>query len=350
MISERDVPSEATLSEEVLQGLFKTSPISLVVTDRTGTIANVNDRVGELLGVSPGTILGRNVFDKSWEPWDADGDPLPLEDHPFARMLNGTATDDEELSIRLPNGSRVRFRISGAPIHDSDGAIIAAVATLEDRTLTSMREQELKEKNRQLESFASVLSHHLRNPLAIACGYLSLARETGDDTHLDRVSEAHDRITELIDSLLVLARRGEMIIDLEPVSLATAAQAAWADVETGTASLTVSPGLHVVHADRRRVQQLFGNLFRNSAEHGGDVVNVAVAPLSDERGFTVTDDGNGLAGVVGRIRLDDYLEEIEEVNGLGLNLVQALSDSHGWQVFVSPRPGGGVCFEFVVGG
>ncbi|MCL7416837.1 MAG: GAF domain-containing protein, partial [Halalkalicoccus sp.] len=47
------------------------------------------------------------------------------------------------------------------------------------------RESALAEKNAQLEEFIGVVSHDLRNPLTVAEGSLSLARETGDDSHLE---------------------------------------------------------------------------------------------------------------------------------------------------------------------
>ncbi|SDM04041.1 PAS domain S-box-containing protein [Halogranum gelatinilyticum] len=363
MISGRDGENQVTPSTDLLYGVFETSPVSLVVTDRAGTITDVNERTEQLLGVPTSTLVGESVFDQQWDAKDADGRPLSESYNPFVRALGGKATDGQELSLVLPTGRRVAFRVNCAPVYD-DGRVVAAVAAFEDLTAAGLREQELSAKNRQLEALASVLSHDLRNPLAIARGYLDLAAETGDLAHLDRVAGAHERMEELIDSLLLLARRGKAIGRREPVSLADAARTAWATVETGTATLTVDEDLGTVAADRVRLQQLFENLFRNSVEHGstssrtqsGDSVehgdgdsHVTVAPSETTTGFTVSDDGAGLPGVADRIPLDAYLETGESATGLGLKIVLAVSEGHGWQASVAPASGGGAHFEFLTG-
>ncbi len=49
-----------------------------------------------------------------------------------------------------------------------------------------------RRRNQQLDQFAAVLSHDLRNPLSVASGRLALARERDDPEEFDRVEEAHD--------------------------------------------------------------------------------------------------------------------------------------------------------------
>ena len=76
-------------------------------------------------------------------------------------------------------------------------------AQLTERTeLLVARERELERKNDRLEEFTSVVSHHLRNPLNVAQGYLELARADAENEHLDTVRDAHDRMGRLIDDLL----------------------------------------------------------------------------------------------------------------------------------------------------
>lgn len=350
MTSGRDGVSQATLSADLLHGVFETSPVGLVVVDRVGTVTHVNERTEQILDLSTSALVGQSVFDERWGTRDDRGEPLSDQHHPVGRALTGVATDGQELSAVLPTGRRVDFRVNCAPVRDGDGRVTAAVAAFEDRTATTLRERELTAKNRQLESLASVLSHDLRNPLSIARGYLDLAQETGELSHLDRVADAHERMEELIDSLLLLARRGRAIGPREPVSLADAARTAWATVDTGTATVTVADGLGTVDADRVRLQQLFENLFRNSVEHGGGAVHVSVTAREHGPGFVVSDDGPGVPGVVGQVHLEQYLDATEDIRGLGLKIVQAVADGHGWAALLAPQPGGGVRFEFDVGG
>ncbi|MEF8778267.1 MAG: histidine kinase dimerization/phospho-acceptor domain-containing protein, partial [Natronomonas sp.] len=80
------------------------------------------------------------------------------------------------------------------------------------------RQQELKQQNERLDTFASVVSHDLRNPLGVARGFLELAQE-GDRDAIDRVEDALDRMDHLIETLLTLARSGEAVGELKAISL-----------------------------------------------------------------------------------------------------------------------------------
>ncbi|MFP4211239.1 MAG: sensor histidine kinase, partial [Alkalispirochaeta sp.] len=75
-----------------------------------------------------------------------------------------------------------------------------------------------------------MVSHDLRNPLSVAQGYLSLARETGDRDHFEAIEESLDRMNAIIEDVLTLAREGSQIEDRRPVSLREVATSAWDQV------------------------------------------------------------------------------------------------------------------------
>jgi PAS domain S-box-containing protein len=343
-----DERTHEDLSVEVLEQVLETSPISIVVADRSGTITLVNERAAQVLDEDTETIVGQNVFASEWEPTDANGDPITVEENPFSLAFAGSPTYGQRICVTLPDDERFVLRINTAPIRNTDGDVAAVVATLEDVTAIDRRQRELAAKNRQLESLASVLSHDLRNPLAIARGYTDLARETGDLSLLEKVEVAHDRMEELIDSLLLLARRGQAIGPKEAVTLVASASAAWESVATGAATFEVGSGLEAVVADRVRLQQLFENLFRNAVEHGSESVTVTVGRLDTADGFFVEDDGPGVPTLVEPLALAEYLDRIDVTEGLGLRIVNAIAEAHEWKTTVAPSRRGGLRFEFDV--
>ena len=234
-------------------------------------------------------------------------------------------------------------------------------------------ERRLKRQNERLEQFASVVSHDLRNPLNVVGLSLEMARETGDAEQFDRAERAVERMEGLIEDLLTLARSGDTVDEVEAVDVSELVEECWATVETGGATVAV-PEDFGVRADRSRLHQLFGNLFRNAVEHGstnpdsqarrdavedgstssrpgaddaaehGRDVTVTVGRL--ERGFYVADDGPGIPA-----------EEREEVftagyttsdtgTGFGLSIVHEIATAHGWEVSVTESDAGGARFEF----
>ena len=156
---------------------------------------------------------------------------------------------------------------------DASGPLGGAVAgggwlfLVRDVSEREERERALRRRNEQLDRFATVVSHDLRNPLGIAKGHVQVARDTGDVSRLEPVVDAHDRMESLIDEVLTIAREGADVTDTEPVRLAAVADAAWRSVDAGAATYRVVDDVTAV-ADRPKLVRILENLFRNAVEHG----------------------------------------------------------------------------------
>ncbi|ELK55343.1 11-domain light and oxygen sensing his kinase, partial [Haloferax sp. BAB-2207] len=185
---------------------------------------------------------------------------------------------DGKSVLRVPLGSHGLLVVST----DDDGAFLDVdedLLELLGSTVTSalsgtVREQELRNReadlaaaNERLDDFVSIVAHDLRNPLAVATGYLDLGMESGERAHLERAANAVDRMSELVEEVLDLARQRTPVVDAKPVDLARVVDHAWRFVDTGDATL-VREELFVVEGDDGRLLRLFENLFRNAVEHG----------------------------------------------------------------------------------
>jgi signal transduction histidine kinase len=215
-----------------------------------------------------------------------------------------------------------------------------AFGTLYARQRRAARQSE-RERER-LDEFASVLSHDLRTPLGVARGRLELARTTGEQDHLEEAERALERMEELVEGTLALARSGSTALSPEEVGVDSEARQCWDLAETGDADLAVESDTTVV-ADVDRLQQALQNLFENAVEHG-DASVVRVGPLEDG-GFFVADDGTGIPA--------DHRETVFERGfstddgpGLGLAIVATVAEEHGWTVAATESTEGGARFDF----
>ena len=227
--------------------------------------------------------------------------------------------------------------IYAAQIHRTNELLAETVAELEQTN------DRLMMKNEQLDQFVDVASHDLRNPVNVAQGRIELAREEFDSEHLEKADDALSRMNTLITDLVSLTKAGDQIEEVVPVNLGTVSQSAWGSVDTKDASLRVDTD-EVISADESRLRQILENLFRNSIEHGGEDVTVTVGTF--DNGFYVEDTGAGIPDELRRHVFKDGVTAGGEGAGLGLTIIQQISNAHGWEISAEQSVGGGARFEF----
>ncbi|MGQ4556802.1 GAF domain-containing protein [Halobellus sp. GM3] len=206
-----------------------------------------------------------------------------------------------------------------------------ALLDVEKQEALARRGVALQRQNKQLEEFARVVAHDLRNPLSGAVGFLEIARETHDEAHFDRVKSSHDRMQGLINELLDIARGQRTAVEPRSLSLEGVVAEAWSYVDAPDATLSIAGDFGEINADETRMLQLFGNLFRNSVEHAGPGVRVEVGPV-DAGGFYVADDGPGLPEGAREDVLTLGRTHSAKGTGIGLSSVTDIVEAHGWEL------------------
>ncbi len=223
----------------------------------------------------------------------------------------------------------------------SDEQVGYAIYT--DITERKQARRELERQNERLEELVSAMAHDLRNPLHVARASSELLEREVEDDAVDRLLRAHDRMEAIVEDILTLAEQGEPITDPEPVDLGTVAERAWETSRTADADLGVVESRRL-RADPSRLQELFENLFRNAAEHGGSEATVTVGTI--EEGFYVADDGPGIPESEREAVFESGYSTAAGGTGFGLTIVRRIAEAHGWSVRVTEAGEGGARFEF----
>jgi PAS domain S-box-containing protein len=223
-----------------------------------------------------------------------------------------------------------------------DGKLVALEGYLLDLTPQKRRERMLERHNEHLEEFARAVSHTLRNPLQVAVNAVEMLPDSWETEQVDRVERSLTRMEVLIEKLLTLVRRGQVVNDTVPVELTELASQAWRDVAPETATLEVETAA-TVEVDPPRMQEVLEHLFRNAIEYGGEDVTVTVGDLDD--GFYVADDGPGIP--------DDHYDAVfqpgystrSDSTGFGLDIIRSIVEAHGWDISATESEDGGARFE-----
>jgi len=326
---DRDLRRCETILESLEDGVY--------AVDDEGVLVYLNERYAEMKNTSQEALLGTHVYD--WVTPEAAARAQEAR----AELERGeTDVGIVEYEFQTADGETFPVEMRFDLVADDD---IDRVGVIRDITARKRREESLRKKNARLDAFASIVSHDLRNPLNVATGRIELLKETGNMEHLDAVERAHDRMEALIDDLLALARAGEGVESQAPVALQDAAETAWRNVSTGDATLQVTDEMSFI-ADANRLRELFENLIRNATEHASETtaVTVTVGPLDDGTGFYVADNGTGIPASEREAVFESGYTTTEHGTGFGLNIVERITDAHGWAVTVTTSETGGARF------
>ena len=304
-----------------------------------------NEQWAQMLGHSPAEIEPRL---KEWErrvhPDDIDRVKEALDAH----IAGGTELYDTEHRMEAADGTWIWIRdIGEIAERDEDGEPVRAVGIHLDIDERKQAEQELKRQNSRLNEFAGVVSHDLRNPLNVAQGRAAILQQRDGEElkeHLTPLVAALERMESIIQDTLMLARQGETVGEMSPVSAIELIGKCWQGVETVEATLEMDDEF-TIRGDRDRLRHVFENLFRNAVEHGGEDVTVWVG-RAGENGIYVEDDGPGIPPSDRETVFEPGHTSAASGTGFGLTIVKRIAEAHGWAVTVAEGRDGGARFEF----
>ena len=205
-------------------------------------------------------------------------------------------------------------------------------------------------------SFVADASHELRTPLAILKAELELALRSGRSVDelrdaLQSAAEETDRLTQLAEDLLVIARadQGQLPVSRQDVPVAEVLEGArrrfLARAEAaGRAIVIDAPEELVAPLDSLRVEQAIGNLLDNALRYGDGDIRIVAERHGDEIVLTVADGGAGFPDGFA----DQAFERFTRADsarsrggaGLGLSIVRAIARAHGGDAAAEPSSTG----------
>lgn len=228
------------------------------------------------------------------------------------------------------------------------------------RTLNSMLDR-LESSTKRERRFVSDASHELRSPIANIRTEIEVALHHPDRAEWSKVASEvlaqDERMGDLVESLLILARSDEGGIAAKSASTATdlasvaeevVAAAAAASVRAGGPTVTLDSVPVNVTVPAVYLERLVGNLVDNARRYAQTRVEVRVSVDEPYAVIEVRDDGPGVpVHERGRVferfvRLDEARDRVKGGFGLGLAIVADLCRAFGGNVSVGDAGPGAV--------
>lgn len=344
----------ATKQADLLHAVTSVMTDGLAVVDRDLRVLVSNpmaESIARLAG--QGTVV-RDPAEHGF--YHADGTPVPPEELPSLLALHGKPVPERDyLYVDPDTGRRAVIAVSSVPLRLDGTAQDLAVVLLRDVTTDRAR-------TRELEAFAGVAAHDLRNPLAAVQSWAMLLSDQLEEltsaadparASLGRVLGSARRMQQLIDDLLAYAQARSAHLHPRRIDLDDLVD----DVADGLRShahdgVVIEHGaLGEVYADPTLTGQLFANVLGNAVKYvaPGTVPCVTVSSrqrdeLPDMVEVLVSDNGIGIPSDE-RDRIFDSFhraehEHIYPGSGLGLAICERAVERHGGSISARPRDDG----------
>jgi PAS domain S-box-containing protein len=325
------------------------------------------------LNLRPNETVGRTLA----EFFQAD-DPefLPIAMH--RRALAG-----ESVSFDM-QWMGVTYHVHIEPYHDALGRLAGAVGVAMDisekveaeqeiRRLNAELEQRVSERtaelaaiNDELEAFSYSVSHDLRAPLRSIDGFsAALAEECGSQldprghNYLGRVRASCQRMAELIEALLSLARLSRGELRREPLDLAELARAIAAELRERDPSRQVDfliadrlPAVGDPRLLRIVMENLLSNAWKFTSRRPRAAIRVGSVPSQQGIAYSVRDDGAGFDMAYAERLFSPFqrLHSRDQFEGTGIGLATAsrIIRRHGGRMWADAAPEQGAAFYFTL--
>ncbi|GIF02802.1 ATP-binding protein [Actinoplanes siamensis] len=262
--------------------------------------------------------------------------------------------------------------VYGDRIEDPEDTLVALLGTVAARVgqyLDRRRAEELAvELARTKDEFLALVTHELRNPLAVITGTAALFDEdlgtlTVEDqrTYLKTIINSAQRLSVIADDLLDLARleSGHLAIDITDTDLSAIVVAAVRAIEPQAAAKNITmhvrqPGRLPMYADAHRLRQVADNLLSNAVKYTPAGGTVTITVEVDEDGWitwTFADTGIGIPEadrprMFRRFyRASTALDQRIPGTGLGLVITRTILERHGGTIDLARHAGPGTTFR-----
>jgi len=353
-----DITSKAAaaLRLKMLSTVVEQSPVSVVITDTGGTIEYVNSHFTVASGYQADEAIGHNAR------LLASGETPPEVYRDMWTTIKTGRRWAGELRNRRKNGELYWEMVVIAPVLNDHGGVTHYVAIKEDVSERHSLQERLRQTNAELEQFAYVASHDLRQPLRMVSSYLTLIerrlgpRLEGDiKEFLGFAVDGAKRMDSLILGLLEYSRTGRGA-ETVPVPLAEAVADALVNLTVAIgeseAEIVVADGLPIVTGDATELTRLFQNLIGNAVKYRAPErrprVEIGWRRQGHEWLVSVADNGIGIAP-------DDHERAFAifqrmvppgscEGAGIGLAVCRKILDHHGGRIWIESRLGEGSTF------
>lgn len=379
-------------SEAKIRAIVQAAGDGIILIKEDGTIQSVNRACKNLFGYKARELLGRNVrllippayrdtHDQALQRYLQTGEKRMIGS---GREVMGLRKDGSSFPMYL-SVSEVIFgtrRMFIGMVHDRTPQKEAEERLQYYAQQLQERNADLLRSNQELDDFAYIVSHDLKEPLRGIHNYSGFLIEDHADklgeegrSRLERMQYLCKHMEGMIDSLLHFSRVGRVQLAVQESDLGRLVQDILASLHISLqekqVEVRIKEPLPIIRCDQVRIAEVFRNLITNAIKYSdkdhkwieiGETTAASpeIIPLLGEQPllppswiFYVRDNGIGIPAkqqqaIFGMFKRLHGRDQYGGGTGVGLTIVKRIIERHGGRIFVESLPGLGTTFYFSI--
>lgn len=356
-ITERKKAEEAfRQTEQKLTLHIENSPLAIVEWDDRFVVTRWAGSAENMFGWRASETIGKPISELNL----IYGPDIPVVESTMVKLTTGGSNTVTSSNRNVTKDGRIIWSIwYNSVVRDVNGNMLSVLSEVEEITERRRMEQAKDE-------FIGLVSHELRNPLAVVVGSVETALTPGltDDEikfMLRNAAEGARSMEQLISNLLELSRyqADRLRLIYEKVDVRAKAQNVISQVRLfypqHSYNLDLATDLPMITGDPVRIDRILYNLIENAAKYSppGSEIRIVFERTGSDLSISVVDLGMGIPTErIGELfePFQRLVEHSENTKGLGLGLVvcKRLVEAHGGKISVRSQKGEGSTFSFTL--
>ena len=371
-------------AESFLHSTINSTPIALIILNKTGQIIMANNNAAKLFEYSQEQLITMNI--SALIPED-----IRKKHHQLLHNYSHKPTSREmnsglNITALRQSGQIFPAEVGLSPVDGQDELYIAC--SIKDITTQKAMENEIIENKNKAElanqaksEFLANVSHELRTPLHAILSFSRLgltslnkqskiSSEPKLENYFNKILISGEKLLGFINDLLDSAKFESGKMDLEYVSYDIARlvesfineqEARILELEIRL-SVTTSSYNHSAYYDKHYIGQAINNLISNAIKYSpqGGCIDISITSClyneQDAIQFTIQDEGLGIPGNQLDKIFEKFIQSSNKVpggTGLGLSLCKNIIEAHGgiiWAENIDKEHQQRARFSFIIPG
>ncbi len=357
-------------SEINLNAIVNTMLDGLITIDEEGILTTFNPAARRIFGYAPEEVIGKNIKILMPEPYHSEHDGylhnyLTTNEKKvigIGREVSGKRKDGSVFPMELGVNE---MRVTGRRM------FVGTIRDISERKKSEKAIEQyllaLKRSNQELDDFAYIASHDLKEPLRGLSNNANFLREDFADKigeegtkRLNRITFLCERMERLVNDLLYFSRLGRQELAIQRTDLNEVindiASMMEGSLHEANAVIMIPRALPTITCDMPRITEVFRNLITNAVKYNDKqekIIEIGYKIQNGHNVFYVRDNGIGISpefhNDVFRIfkRLNSESDDVKGT-GVGLTFVKKIIERHDGRIWIESQVGNGTTFYFTI--